>query len=353
MQKIINGVAYNLPDELTNEQEAIYCHIIDWKRKNITTEAGLYKREVKGVIREYEYDALFPEEIPIPAMMYKPILEERRKMQEGRFAYKPHKFASQHAISSQTACINLFMPVLLSKKANDILAKIPGCPSHFKEIATQELYKGFCFEYWGQKGKEEIKKNTGLLNDHSQQAGTDADVAIAYKNSNNELCLWLIEHKLSENEFTVCGAYKSKANKLKENCTRCSLAEIACYPQKCYYHQIRKYKYWDYFQHHIDKYQGKIDVKGCPFRGGLNQLWRNQMLAFALQETGIYKTVTFSVCHHAKNSMLNSSIKQYKALICEDKMFSSFTNYDVLDAVCTKDPELLRWKAWYKEVYCF
>lgn len=77
------------------------------------------------------------------------------------------------------------------------------------------------------------------------------------------------------------------------------------------------------------------------------------MLAFALQETEAYNTVTFSVCHHAKNTMLDKSINRYKALICGDKMFSSFTNYDLLKAVCTQNYDLQKWMRWNKEVYCF
>ena len=106
MEKIIKGVKYYLPNKLTSEQETIYVHIIDWKRKYITTQRGLY--------RGHEYDAIFPSNTTIPAMMYKPIIPLLEKMQQSDFAYKPHKFA-YHAISSQTACINLFMPLLLSE----------------------------------------------------------------------------------------------------------------------------------------------------------------------------------------------------------------------------------------------
>lgn len=35
MEKTIKGMKYYLPGNLTSEQEAIYVHIIDWKRKNI------------------------------------------------------------------------------------------------------------------------------------------------------------------------------------------------------------------------------------------------------------------------------------------------------------------------------
>lgn len=339
MEKTINGEKYYLPSNLTAEQEAIYLHIIDWKRKNITTQRGLYRR--------HEYDAIFPDKNPIPEMLYKPIIPLFKEMQQGDFAYKPHKFAF-HAVSSQTACINLFMPVLISKDADSILSLIPGCPSDFSKIARDKLFRGFCFEYWGR----DIKQGTGVLNDHSSGAGTDADVAIAYYNKEDRLCLWLVEHKLSEKEFTTCGAYKSKANKSKDYCTECNLMDIAKEPQKCHYHAIG-YKYWDTLKKNLDRYLGAIEIKGCPFKDGLNQLWRNQMLAFALQETGTYDTVTFSVCHHAKNAMLNKSINRYKALTGEDKIFSSFTNYDVLNAINTSDPELQAWLQWYKGAYCF
>ncbi len=158
------------------------------------------------------------------------------------------------------------------------------------------------------------------MNDHSKQAGTDADVAIAYYNMEDKLCLWLIEHKLSEKGFTICGAYRSKANRYKDNCIQCNLMDIAKEPQKCYYHTIG-YRYWDTLKKNLDRFKGFIDIEGCPFKDGLNQLWRNCMLALALQETEIYSTVTFSVCHHAKNTMLNKSINKYQALICGDRMF--------------------------------
>ena len=61
-KKTINGVKYYLPSNLTLEQKAIYVHIIDWKRKNITTERGMYKG--------HEYDAIFPNDTTIPTMIY-------------------------------------------------------------------------------------------------------------------------------------------------------------------------------------------------------------------------------------------------------------------------------------------
>ena len=77
------------------------------------------------------------------------------------------------------------------------------------------------------------------------------------------------------------------------------------------------------------------------------------MLAFALEDTGKYHTVTFSVCHHAQNSMLMHTINQYKSLISNDLMFTSFTNYDILNAITENHSNLNKWKTWYEDVYCF
>lgn len=340
MEKIIDRKIYRIPSNLTVEQERIYCHIIDWKRDNITTERGTYKG--------HEYDALFPGESSVPVMLYPSIINQWKEMQNSSFAYKTHKFANNHAISSQTACINLFMPILLSKDVNKILPLIPGCPSDFKCIARDKLFHGFCFEYWGQ----DIKQGKGLLNDHTSQAGTDADVAIAYYNSNRQLCIWLIEHKLSEKEFTKCGAFKSKANRQKSHCYSCSISDMIREPGLCYY--ISKgYRYWEILKEEVKRFEGKTNGAVCPFKSGLNQLWRNQMLGFALLKSGTYQAATFSVCRHARNTMLDMSIGLYKALTVGDEMFTCFTNDDVLIASDTNSHDILEWRKWYAEVYCF
>ena len=61
---------------------------------------------------------------------------------------------------------------------------------------------------------------------------------------------------------------------------------------------------------YVKAYEGK----GCPFRGGMNQLWRNQLLAMALEKEGIYKNVYFSVVHHPENKIgFVSPARRYEA----------------------------------------
>ncbi len=70
---------------------------------------------------------------------------------------------------------------------------MPTINPRFGNIATEYLENGFQFEYWDESNP---------LNDHTQAAGTDSDIAIAYYDVVGELSLWLIEHKLTEDYIT-------------------------------------------------------------------------------------------------------------------------------------------------------
>lgn len=97
-------------------------------------------------------------------------------------------------------------------------------------------------------------------------------------------------------------------------------------------------------------YHGTFDGEGCPFRGGMNQLWRNQLLAMALEKTGTYKNVSFSVVHHPENHFLGESMKAYTQLTSNTPKFNSFTSDELIEAAAI-DPELKDWVMWYSEVY--
>ena len=106
---------------------------------------------------------------------------------------------------------------------------------------------------------------------------TDSDVAIVYINKNKEKCLWLIEHKLTETDFTHCGGYESNSKvhkdnpEYKKNCKKCSLEDILSNPNLCYYHAVSKYKYWEIMKASgKDFFKGEYDKNdGCPFRKGM------------------------------------------------------------------------------------
>lgn len=92
--------------------------------------------------------------------------------------------------------------------------------------------------------------------------------------------------------------------------------------------------------------------------GGMNQLWRNQLLATALESSTSpdwpYKKVFFSVVYHPRNASLLTTITEYQNLINHSDRFSEFTT-DILigRAMEINEPDLNEWARWYQELYYF
>lgn len=324
-------------------KQKVYSYLIKYKKE----ELGIDKKGISNF--GVEHDCLFPKpfcDAIIPLMIYKDIEAILKDIQKSPFAYKPHRAASFHVASSQTACLNLFVPILESEYADQILIQSGVTPEGFDHIDRSQLRKGYCFEYW-----ESTKAGPkGLLGDHSRAAGTDSDVAIAYRDKDNKLCLWLIEHKLTERDFTTCGGYRSDNISLseKEFCTSCGIKELKKDHNKCYYHKHCHYKYWEIMDTHASFFSGKYTGKDCPFRGGMNQLWRNQMLALELEDKKLFEEVYFSVVSHPENTFLTKSMNQYKDLINHSPKFFDFKSTDLVKAAASYLPD---WAKWYRRVY--
>lgn len=336
----INGKTYRLPDVLTPFQEELYIHLINWKWQKLDIqEPGIYRYKEENIL----YDAILPKAVHENyPLIYPTILDELLKLQK-KFPFKLHQHFN-HMASSQAANVNLFLPILLSPKASEIFRQIKP---DFKSLEADELYKGFRVEFWDGNGKEK-----GLLGDHNARSGTDSDIAIAYRNNEDERCLWLIEHKLTEKEFTICGGAKSKnRNDTRHNCTL-TLSEISANKQLCYYHDVRQNNYWNLTEKHENFFANHSQFEQCPFIGGMNQLWRNQLLALALEDEGKYQHVYFSVVHHPKNHALDLTIAEYEQLVKNNPKFSNFTSDTLVDiARKLDDASLNEWADWYEELY--
>lgn len=333
-----NGNIYKLPDSLSAFQQDLYVHLIDWKWKHITKKVGIYN--YKG--RQIPYDAILPasahKDFPLIYPSVLPDLKQHLK----QYPFKLHQHFN-HMASSQAANVNLFLPILLHPKANDIFKQLKP---DFQSLASDHLYKGFRIEYWD--GNSKVQK--GLLGDHSARSGTDSDIAIAYNNKENELCLWLIEHKLTEKEFTECGGYKSRNNN-KANCNK-SFADIINSKKLCYYHDVRKFNYWNITEANLAFFVNHNNHADCPFKKGMNQLWRNQLMALGLENNKTYKHVYFSVVHHPNNTALNNTIREYKELVGNNSKFSTFTSLNFIEAAGAFNDKMLNdWIKWYKELY--
>ncbi|MBA7696247.1 hypothetical protein ES703_104890 [subsurface metagenome] len=333
----IDEKSYRLSNKLTDFQLKMYVHLINWKWANLTKEPGFFK----GV----SYDALLPDELKTQYFpLYPPIIKRFLDHQQ-KFPFKSHPFLG-HMASSQAACANLFLPILKDPKiAATILGKVKA---DLKEIATDFLYTGFRIEFWDEPDNS--------LNDHNKASGTDSDIAIAYYDHQGNLNLWLIEHKLTEKEFTACGGFKSKGRTPKHKCE--SASAILDNKDLCYYHSSCNYRYWDITLGKASPFlTSRIgEYNECPFKGGINQLWRNQLLATSVESSTSprwpYEKVYFSVVHHPGNNFLKPSISKHQKLIGFSDRFFEFTTDKLIDeAEDINDPELSEWLSWYKELY--
>ncbi|AQT70086.1 hypothetical protein STSP2_03288 [Anaerohalosphaera lusitana] len=325
-----NHRQYRLAGSLNDFQMQMQMHLIDWKWKHITREPGLYGKR--------EYDAILPRSLHgTYATVYPPVLD-RLKTHARRFPFREHQYFN-HMASSQAANVNLFLPVLISGSADQVLAKIKP---DFARLATDKLDNGWQIEYWNK-----------YLGDKRPSSGTDSDMAIAYYDHDGRLCLWLIEHKLTEAEFTTCGGAKSGGRQACHDCTG-SLSDILADKNVCYYHSKRQFNYWKLTEANRDFFAGADSQAGCPFKGGMNQLWRNQLMGLAAEADPAceFERAFFSVVRHPGNRMLDATMDAYCQLTANSEKFRTFTSADVIAAATqTADPTLQDWARWYCDLY--
>lgn len=329
----VDGVDYRLPGALNAFQQELYLHLIRWKWEHITREPG--------VARGNEYDAILPKHMADDFPMLHPSAKRRLIKHIERFPFRIHTYFN-HMASSQAANANLFLPILGSTQASSILG---GIKPDLAKVATEYLDEGFRIEFWDE--------GSGNLGDKTEVSGTDSDIGIAYYNHAGELCLWLIEHKLTEAEFTECGGFKSKGRKSCHDCSK-SFDQIIADKDACYYHSARKFNYWNITERNQEFFVNQAEHSSCPFSRGMNQLWRNQILGLAIEQDDRqpYKHVTFSVVHHPDNHHLDKSIDTYRHLIDSNPKFSVFTSAELVEqAGLFSDRELAEWIGWYKDLY--
>lgn len=333
----ISGQNYRLPSKPTAFQFGLYVHLIDWKRQHLTTESG--------TDRGYVYDAILPP--PMKAAnqpVYRPILERfERHCREQKVQI--HRFMG-HMASSQAACANLFLPML--ERPRQAAAVLRSVRPDLVEIATEHLDDGWRLEFWD--------KGLDHLGDHQGPTGTDVDIAIAYRDAAGVLCLWLIEHKLGEAEFTNCGGARSKGRTGAHRCE--PAAAVFENPELCYYQSSCGFNYWR-LTHTMP---GLLDDDAlrsghrCAFRGGANQLWRNLLMARALElapsDQVPFQRVTFSVVHHPENPNLRSTLSRFRSLLGPSARFDVFTSDQLVGASAgSSDPFVASWRAWYQDLY--
>jgi hypothetical protein len=329
----IDGKEYHLSSPLNTFQQEMYVHLIDWKWAHITREPGFFRGKPHDAILPEAYAGQFP-------VLYPGIVDAVKRHLE-KFPFRLQLYFN-HMASSQAANLNLFLPILLHSSANTILRALNP---DFARLAPSELDHGYRIEYWDEP--------FGNLADHTHLSGTDADIAIAYYNRQDKLCLWLIDHKLTEKEFTTCRGFKSKGRQAKHDCSK-PFSKILADKQLCYCHDVRHYNFWNITETNRTFFVNHFRYPHCPFQGGLYQLWHTQLLGLSIEqdERQPYQHVSFSVVKHPRNTSLDKSLAEYQDLIANNPKFSVFTSSDVIAAATAlTDPKLDQWIAWYRNLY--
>jgi hypothetical protein len=184
--------------------------------------------------------------------------------------------------ASQNYCVNLVIYLDQHRHLADALfSKLLG-----KEVKVLQLIpeftpkKNLILPYTSEPVDETIGDQNG-------PAGTDADIGVFYTYEDDKNGVLMIEFKFIEAEFSVCGSYhrgkEKKAN--REDCNQSNFFEksvlqndpIKNTPPFCGY---ARYYNWPLTEKSAVFDFGKIrKLEGCPFRDGLNQLWRNMLLS--------------------------------------------------------------------------
>lgn len=177
--------------------------------------------------------------------------------------------------ASQAYCFNLVIHLNNNKElANALFSELLNKKVSVVHIEP-EFTPNMCDEV---KGYE--RDSDESIGDQNLRAGygTDADIAVFYSYEDNKKGVILIEFKFIEAEFSVCSSYRKKRD-IKATCDSKDYFSLLVDSNdlKCGYN---KYLNWDLTRSSMLFNHDKISsLDNCPFRSGLNQLWRNLLLA--------------------------------------------------------------------------
>ena len=212
--------------------------------------------------------------------------------------FSKHKAGDLNRIMTNTAasqpyCFNIIIhlkqnPLLANKLFSKLLNKVVKV-QHIEPEFTPNCCDDIV-------GFERISDES--IGDQNFQLGfgTDADIAVFYNYENSKKGILIIEFKFIEAEFSVCTSYKGSKKKPNETpeekqlrINRNNERQAICHSNNFYENLVitknslcgyNKYFNWD-----LTAKSKVIDINKiksmlvCPFAFGLNQLWRNILLA--------------------------------------------------------------------------
>jgi hypothetical protein len=193
--------------------------------------------------------------------------------------------------ASQPFCFNLIIflqqhPALADELFSNLLNKQVKVIHLEPEFTPNECNSVIGFE----------RTSDESIGDQGSNRGTDSDIAVFYTYDNEKKGVLLIEFKFIEPEFSVCSSYagsKRKTNetleetqqRIKRNEKRQAICNCDIFYSKMVEAKNSLCGYNKYFNWDLTSESKVIDgekIKSmslCPFRFGLNQLWRNMILS--------------------------------------------------------------------------
>lgn len=199
--------------------------------------------------------------------------------------FSKHKAGDLHRILTNTAasqpyCFNLIIYLQQhAALADKLFSNLFG-----KQVKVHHLEPEFtpnlCDNIFGfeRTGDESIGDQNLKLG-----SGTDADIAVFYTYDSNKKGVLLIEFKFIEAEFSVCSSYTDK-KQIKSICESDNYFVELIDKKKTDEAKHFLCGYNRYFNWQLTAKSKVIDAEkvkslsACPFRFGLNQLWRNMIL---------------------------------------------------------------------------
>lgn len=252
--------------------------------------------------------------------------------------FKRHKAGDLNRILTNTAasqpyCFNLFLYLnqhrpLIDRLFSDLLNKTIKV-QHVEPEFTPNLCDnivGFARTSDESIGDQDLQRGIG----------TDADVAVFYTYDINKKGVLFIEFKFIEAEFSVCTSYAYR-KKIRDICTS-SLFYSDFIESKNPLCGYNKYFNWNLTSNSkVFDYQKIEEARACPFRFGLNQLWRNMLLAERVAASRHCDEFGFWVLSPQMNYKYlwkkGETEKQFRAILTElgNTIFRNVTLETILD----------------------
>ena len=235
-----------------------------------------------------------------------------------------------NTVASQAYCFNL---VIYLKQHLYLADKLF---SYFlgKDVLVRHIEPEFTPNQNDLAGLE--RNDDESIGDQNAYSGTDSDIAVFYNYNNNQKGMLLIEFKFIEDEFSVCTSYARK-KVINEVCRteRFYSDMVSCKNALCGYN---KYLNWPLTTKSkaVDIHKVKFSNE-CPFRLGLNQLWRNMLLAEQVAHARQCDEFGFWVFSPTENYEFlwkkGETEKQFRSLLTENgnKCFKKVDLEAVLD----------------------